>query len=298
LLIQGTSDHGIRIFPTTDKLIGHADSDWAGESDRKLVSGFVGSLGDVPVALWSKKQTAVALSSIEAEYASLSETSKEKMWLRGLCKALGHNQNGGTMIMQENSGGLRWANGTAKFGPSKHVDIKLLHVQHLVQSEDITLQQVGMLEMKADLLTKPLTGTIFKKSRGSLQITNQIAPRKPLYDDNSDRVFTALLGVSRSSKEPVEHQDRYNTCLTRTSRKWSNENLRKSHMCKGISHTRRLEQQPKEDRWENFQTSSRVDRIRARKTSKVNNSRDSKSEPANQRKKTQTEHPKRRKVKI
>jgi hypothetical protein len=100
-----------------------------------------------------------------------------------------------------------------------------------VQSEDITLQQVGMLEMKADLLTKPLTGTIFKKSRDPLQITNQIAPRKPLSDDNADRVFTALLGVSRSSKVPVEHQDRYNTCLTRTSRKWSNENsVEKPHV--------------------------------------------------------------------
>jgi hypothetical protein len=64
------------------------------------------------------------------------------------------------MITQDNTGSLSWANGTAKFGRSKHVDIKLHHVQHLVQSGDITLQQVGTSEMKADLLTKPLSGTI------------------------------------------------------------------------------------------------------------------------------------------
>jgi hypothetical protein len=154
--LKGTSDYRIRICPTTDKLIGHADSDRAGESNRKPVSGFVATLGDVPVAWWSKKQTAVALSSTEAEYAILSETSKEIMWLRGLCKALGHNQNGGTMIMQDNTGSLSWANGTAKFGRSKHVEIKLHQVHHLVQSGENTLQQVGTPETKDDLLTKPL----------------------------------------------------------------------------------------------------------------------------------------------
>jgi hypothetical protein len=166
--------------------------------------------------------------------------------------------------MQENTGSLSWASGTAKFGRSKHVDIKLNHVQHLVQSEEITLQQAGTSEMKADLLTNPLSRSIFKKSRDSLQITNQIAPGQPVCDDNADRVFTAVLGVSRSSKVPVEDQGRYDTCLTRTSRKWSDENLRKRHMCKGNTHTRRLEQQPKEHRWENFQTTSRWNRIIAR----------------------------------
>jgi hypothetical protein len=195
--LKGTSDYGIRIYPTTDKLIGHSETDWAGESDRESVSGFVATLGDVSVAWWSKKRTAVA-SSTEAEYASLSETSKEIMWLRGLCKALGHNQNGGTMIMQDITGSLSWANGIANFGRSKHVAIKLHHVQHLVHQKALPLQLVGTSEMKADLLTKPLSGSIFKKSRDSLQITNQIAPGKPVCDDNADRVITAVYAVSRS----------------------------------------------------------------------------------------------------
>jgi hypothetical protein len=48
--LKVTSDCGIRICPSTDKLIGHTDSDWAGESDGKSVSGFVATLGDVPAA--------------------------------------------------------------------------------------------------------------------------------------------------------------------------------------------------------------------------------------------------------
>jgi hypothetical protein len=189
--LKGTSDYGIRICPTTDKLIGHADSDWAGDSDRKSVSGFVATLGDVPVAWWSKKQTAVALSSTEAVYASLSETPKEIMWLRGLCKALGHNQNGGTMIMQDSTGSLSWANGTAKVGRSKHVDIKLHQVQHLVQSEEITLQQVGTSDMKPDFLTKRLEIELWARLSRATTLTYidnwtlLVATSTNLYDTHS-----------------------------------------------------------------------------------------------------------------
>jgi hypothetical protein len=40
---------------------------------------------------------------------------------------------------------------------------------------------------------KPLSGSIYKKSRDSLQMTSQIAPGKPVCDDNADRVFTPVL---------------------------------------------------------------------------------------------------------
>jgi hypothetical protein len=68
--------YGLHIVPTNDQLIGLADADWGGESDHKSVSGFVITLGNVPVSWGRKKQTAVALSSTEAEYASLSEAAK------------------------------------------------------------------------------------------------------------------------------------------------------------------------------------------------------------------------------
>jgi hypothetical protein len=69
--------YGLHVIPTNDQLLLHADADWGGESVRKSVSGFVITLGNVPVSWGSKKQTAVALSSTEAEYASLSEAAKE-----------------------------------------------------------------------------------------------------------------------------------------------------------------------------------------------------------------------------
>jgi Reverse transcriptase (RNA-dependent DNA polymerase) len=67
--LTGTMMHGLHIAPTNDQLIGHADANWGGESDVKSVSGFVITLGNVPVSWGSRKLAAVALSSTEAEYA-------------------------------------------------------------------------------------------------------------------------------------------------------------------------------------------------------------------------------------
>ena len=51
------------------RLIGFADSDWAGSvADRKSTSGCCFSLGSAVVSWFSRKQKAAALSSIKAEY--------------------------------------------------------------------------------------------------------------------------------------------------------------------------------------------------------------------------------------
>jgi hypothetical protein len=138
--LKGTMMYGLHIAPTNDQLIGHADADWGGESGHKLVSGFVITLGNVPVSWGSNKQTAAALSSTVAEYASLSEAARETVWLRRLVEAMSHPQNGGTVITQDKTGSVIWANGTAKFARSRHVGIKMYHVQNLVESKQIITQ--------------------------------------------------------------------------------------------------------------------------------------------------------------
>jgi hypothetical protein len=89
---NGTQDYGIQISHQSDILAGHANADWGGESDRKSVSGFVITAGRVPISWGCRKQTAIALSTTEAEYASLSEASREVTWIRNLCESPGHKR--------------------------------------------------------------------------------------------------------------------------------------------------------------------------------------------------------------
>ena len=65
-------DIGLQVF---------VDSDWAGDRvDRKSISGFVVMFEGGAVSWGSKKQTSVALSTVEAEFIAASTAVKEILW--------------------------------------------------------------------------------------------------------------------------------------------------------------------------------------------------------------------------
>ena len=57
----------------------------------------------------SHKQATIALSSTEAEYVTLSEGSREIMWLRQLYGELGYEQNKPTLLFGDNDGSIAMA---------------------------------------------------------------------------------------------------------------------------------------------------------------------------------------------
>ena len=86
---SGTVTHGITYRPTSSILGGFADSDWAGDvGDRCSTTGFIVTLGSAPINWRSTKQSTLALSSCEAEYVTLSEATKEMIYLLSLCSSL------------------------------------------------------------------------------------------------------------------------------------------------------------------------------------------------------------------
>ena len=71
--------------------MGYADADWGNESfisndinDRKSISGHVSQVFGNLVSWLTRKQSTLALSSTEAEYASLRVASREAVWMTGI----------------------------------------------------------------------------------------------------------------------------------------------------------------------------------------------------------------------
>ena len=80
-------------------LISFTNSDWAGDpDDRKSTVGYVFTLGSGPITWSCKKQSAISLSSTEAEYRGAVEASKEAMWLRQILSEFGLHQQHPTTL--------------------------------------------------------------------------------------------------------------------------------------------------------------------------------------------------------
>lgn len=64
-------------------LIGFTDFGWAGDlNDQKSTARYVFTLGSRPITWDCKKQSSLSLSSIEVEYRSIVQASKEDMLLQ------------------------------------------------------------------------------------------------------------------------------------------------------------------------------------------------------------------------
>src|SRR6266851_2473904 len=76
--------------PGNGRLLAYADSDWASDPiTRKSTSGYVVKLAGAVFSWNTYAQKTVALSSTEAEYMSLSDTSHQLVWVRNLFSELG-----------------------------------------------------------------------------------------------------------------------------------------------------------------------------------------------------------------
>ena len=94
--LNGTRNLGITYWPTSDpEVLGYTDADWAQDTlDRKSTSGYVFLLSGGAISWSSKKQTSVALSTMEAEFVALSHATKDTLWLRTLLTDLGFPPSG------------------------------------------------------------------------------------------------------------------------------------------------------------------------------------------------------------
>jgi hypothetical protein len=106
--------------------------------------------------MWALKcQSAVTLSSSEAEYVALSQAGRDVLWLRRLQRSIGIDTSDSTPILEDNKCAIKWLEGSS-WAKSKHIDIKWHWIREAVESKDIRVLYCNTKAMLADLMTKPL----------------------------------------------------------------------------------------------------------------------------------------------
>ena len=81
--LKGTIDLGLYYGRDHDyKLYGYTYSDWVGNvAERKITSGGCYSLGSTMISWFSKKQSSVSLSMVDAKYIAACSASCDMTWI-------------------------------------------------------------------------------------------------------------------------------------------------------------------------------------------------------------------------
>jgi len=172
--MKQTIFHGIHIQKaTTWHLTTYSDADWAGNvDDRTSTSAYISFLGHNPISWSSKKQRAVARSSIEAEYQSLANATSETMWLLSLLGELGFPLKAPPSLLCDNLGATHLSFNSVHHSRMNHIQIDLHFVRDLVQKGSLHVKHVHTQDQLADLLTKPLSQQCTMFLRSNIGLTD------------------------------------------------------------------------------------------------------------------------------
>ena len=186
--LRATRTRGLILDPDPKRgLEDHVDADFAGNwhkddaamNDRDTARsrhGFILSYHGCPILWKSQMQTEIALSSTESEFTGLSYSLRDAIPIMELLNELGsagfpvskETPRVHCRVYEDNSGALEIAR-EYKFRPrTKHINVKLHHFRDYVDRKEISIHHIGTLDQPADLLTKPLSQTLFEKFRKML----------------------------------------------------------------------------------------------------------------------------------
>ncbi|KAG3048946.1 hypothetical protein PI124_g24179 [Phytophthora idaei] len=109
-----------------------------------------------PVVWRSTFQKTVALSSTEADCMALSDCVEEVVWMQLLLKDTGSEQDGGTVIYEDNQGAMALTKNVGYQASIKHIDIRYHFIRENVTSGEVELEYVDTKNQLANYLTKGL----------------------------------------------------------------------------------------------------------------------------------------------
>ena len=152
----------------------YADADFAGQygylaredpASVRSRTGYVLTLGGIPILWISKLQTEIALSTLEAEYIALSQAMRDLLPMRKLLteitKVLCVERDATitvSTVWEDNNGAIALAKKEAPLMTlrTKHIAIKYHWFRSKLQPGQIELQKIDTKVQLADIFTKSL----------------------------------------------------------------------------------------------------------------------------------------------
>lgn len=140
------------------------DSDHAHDVvTRRSITGVLVYVGLTPVSSVSRRQTAIASSTYEAEFMAMRTATQEAKVIRNLLRSFGIPLDGPTLLFGDSLGVIQQASFVDADLSKKHVAISYHLVRESIAAGIILPYWIGTEDNLADILTKPLAPTAFIK---------------------------------------------------------------------------------------------------------------------------------------
>jgi hypothetical protein len=133
------------------------DTNLASDVDsRKSTTWFVYTLCGTAMCWVSKFPKNVAISTTEAKYVVVTEVEKEMVWLQSFLDELGEKNEKG-ILHSDNQSAIFLAKNPAYHSRTKHIQLRYHFICFLLESEQLTLENISGTKNPADMLTKCVT---------------------------------------------------------------------------------------------------------------------------------------------
>ncbi|GKA52899.1 hypothetical protein Tco_0746214 [Tanacetum coccineum] len=120
-----------------------------------------------------ESQTALAISTTEAEYVSAGKACQQALWMKQALVDYGISLDGIT-LMCDNKGAIDLSKNPVQHSRTKHIEIRHHFLRDNVQKGNISIEKVSSEDNIADILTKPLKREPFNYLRLGLGMMEQI----------------------------------------------------------------------------------------------------------------------------
>ncbi|GJT30417.1 hypothetical protein Tco_0910692 [Tanacetum coccineum] len=152
----------------------YADSDHAGDYvDRKRTSGICTFVGCCLSSWFLKKQSALAISTTEAEYVSAEKACQQALWMKQALIDYDVRIDD-VPIMCDNKGAIDLSKNPVQHSRTKHIEIRYHFLHDNVQKGHISIEKVSYVDNIADILIKPLKRESFNNLCLSLGMMEHI----------------------------------------------------------------------------------------------------------------------------
>nr|GEW63585.1 retrovirus-related Pol polyprotein from transposon TNT 1-94 [Tanacetum cinerariifolium] len=145
----------------------YADFDHASDYvDHKSTSGVCMFMGCCLISWFAKKQTTLAISTVEAEYISARKACQQALWMKQALLDYDIRLDD-VPIMYDTKGAIELSRIPIQHSSTKHIETRHQFPRDNVQKGNISIEKVASEDNIANILTKPLKHEVFNYlSRG------------------------------------------------------------------------------------------------------------------------------------